>query len=181
MATGDAERTLRELDRVRHATRRTLHRQWFANLVVGVFFLGATLAAAVASGPALPIAYWAVGVPLGLALIVAVEARREQAIGAEARTGDPALGILAAIVAGVIAANQLTESPVAWALPVAVGWLAIGGVYRDGLMTAAGAALAVIATALLVADPAGAWAWSQLAMALLLVAAGLAGRAAERA
>ena len=177
----EAERTLREIERVRHRTRRALHPTWYENLVVGVFFLGATLTAAVSTGRTLPLAYWAIGVPLGLALIVAHAMRREQALGAEAPIADPGAGVFAATVAGVIAVNQLTDSQVAWAYPVALGWLALGALYRDALMTAAGVALAVIATVIIAVDPGGAALWAQLALALLLIAAGLAGRARERA
>ena len=181
MKTGEAERTLMEIERVRHRTRRTLHPQWYANVVVGVFFLGAGLVSAVAAGPTLPRVYLAVGIPAGLALIIRHEMRRERELGAQARAADPALGIFFAIVAGIIVVNQLTESQVAWAYPVAVGWLAVGAVYRYRLMTAAGVALALIATAVIAIEPSGAGAWTQLAMSLLLIAAGLAGRRQERA
>ena len=131
MATGDAERTLRELERVRHATRRTLHRHWFANLVFGVFFLGATLASAVG------VRSRAADRVLGDRRAARIRPDRAgpdaagAAIGAEARAADPALGIFAAIVAGVVAVNLLTGQPVAWAFPVAAGWLVVGAVYRD--------------------------------------------------
>jgi hypothetical protein len=177
----DAERTLLEIERVRHHTRRTLHPTWYENLVVGLFFLGATLTSAVASGRTLPIAYWAIGVPLGLALIVRHALRRERELGAEAPLADPGSAIFAATVAGVIVLNQLTDSPVAWAYAVAAGWLALGAVLRDALMTAAGVALAVIATGIVAVEPSGAGLWAQLALALLLIAAGVAGRAQERA
>jgi len=177
MQAGEAERTLVDIDRVRRRTRRELHPRWFSNLVVGVFFLGATIVSAVATSPTLPAVYWAIGVPLGLFLIVRDAIRRERALGAEAPVRDPDLGIFVAIVAGVIVLNQLTDSPVAWAYPVAVGWVAVGAFYREALMTASGVALAAIARALLATDPNGAGLWCQLALALLLVTAGLAGRA----
>jgi hypothetical protein len=179
METGEAERTLLEIDRVRHRTRRALHARWFSNLVVGVFFLGATLTSAVADSATLPLVYWAVGIPLGLAAIVIAAVRRERALGAEAPVNDPDLAIFVAIVVAVVIVNRLTDSAVAWAYPVAAGWVAIGAVYRESLMTAAGVALAVIATVLLVAEPSGAGLWCQLALGLLLVGAGIAGR--ERA
>jgi hypothetical protein len=75
-----------------------------------------------------------IGVPLGLALIVCLPAvRLEREIGAEARILDPSFGIFVAIVAGVIATNQLTDSNVARAYPVTAGRLAIGAVHRDAL------------------------------------------------
>ena len=181
MQAGEAEHTLLEIDRVRRRTRRALHPLWFSNLVVGVFFAGATLTSAVATGPELPVAYLAIGIPLGLALIVRHAMRLECEIGAEARALDRSAGIFAALVAAVIVVNQLTDSPVAWAFPVAAGWLALAAVYRDSLMAVAGIALAVIATAMIAAEPSSAGLWTQLAMSLLLIAAGLAGRARDRA
>ena len=107
--------------------------------------------------------------------------RRERELGAEAPLADPGVAIVAALIAGVIAVNLLTESTVLWVYPVALGWLALSAVYRDVTMTAAGVALAVIATAIIAVDPATPGLWAQGAVALLLLAAGLAGRARERA
>ena len=84
-------------------------------------------------------------------------------------------------MAGVVVVNQLTDSGVAWAYPVAAGWLAIGALYRDAPMTAAAIALALIATAISVVDPSTPGLWTQLAMGLLLIAAALAERAQDRA
>ena len=183
MQVNEAERTLQEVARVRRATRRDLHPLWYANVVVGLFFLGATLVAAVATGPALPIAYWAIAGLAGLALIVRDEVRRERALGAESRWTDPAIGILVAIVAGIFALNQLTSGAfgeVAWIYAVAAGWVAMAALYRDALMGAAAVALAVIGTGVAAIEPAAPGLWVQGAMAVLLVAAGLAGRAWER-
>ncbi len=180
MQIGEAQRTLLEVDRVRRDTRRDLHPVWFANVVIGVFFLGATVCALVAPSATLPIVWWAAGVPLGLGLIVRHELRRERAIGAEAPLADPALLVFGLIVAGVLLVNGVSDSEVAWAYPVAAGWLALAALYRDALMGAAGVALAVIATVVLAVGPQDAWAWVQLPMALLLIGAGLAARAAGR-
>ncbi len=76
---------------------------------------------------------------------------------------DPGVLVVAALIAGVIAINLLTESTVAWAYPVALGWLGLAAVYRDPPMSAAAAALAVTATAMLALDPAHAGLWTQLA------------------
>ena len=177
----EAQDTLREIDRVRHHTRRVLHPTWYENLVVGTFFLGATAAAAFGGDSSLAAVYWAVGVPLGLALIIRHALRRERALGAEAPMTGPGAWIAAALIAGVIAVNLLTEDTVLWAYPVALGWLGLAAVYRDPPMSAAGVALAAVATAMLALDPAHAGLWTQLALALLLLAAGLASRARERA
>ncbi len=177
----EAQDTLREIDRVRHDTRRVLHPTWYENLVVGTFFLGATAVAAAGGDSSLAAVYWTAGVPLGLALIVRRAVQRERALGAEAPMADAGAWIAVALIAGVIAVNLLTGDSVLWAYPVALGWLGLGTVYRDPPMRAAGVALAAVATAMLALDPAHASLWTQLALALLLLAAGLASRARERA
>jgi hypothetical protein len=180
MQIGEAERTLLEIDRVRRDTRRDLRGSWFVNVVIGVFFAGSTAVALLASSATLPSLYWAIGVPAGLGLIVWSETRREREIGAEAPLADPALLVVGLIIAGVLLVNGVTDSDVAWAYPVAAGWLALAVIDRDLLLGAAGAALLVIATGVIAIAPADAWAWTQGAMAALLIAAGLVGRAWQR-
>jgi hypothetical protein len=179
MQIGDARQTLLEIDRVRRDTRRDLHPIWFSNLVVGAFFAGATILALVADSATVVNLYWAIGIPLGFALIVRFEVRRERRIGAESSLKDPALLVWGLILAGVLAMNAATGSDAAWGYPVALGWLAIAAVYRDALMCTAGVALLAITTAVIAVEPVDAWAWVQLPMAGLLIAAGLVGRAWE--
>ncbi len=107
----------------------------YSNIVVGIFFAGATLVSLLATSAALPTLYWALGLPAGLALIVLYEMRRERAIGA---------------------------------------------IYRDVLMAGAAFALTAIAIATIAVDPPDGWAWTQGAMAALLIAAGIVGRSWER-
>ncbi len=183
MQASEAQQTLSEVERVRRETRRDLHPLGYGNVITGLFFAGATLCAAVSSGPALPIAYWAIGIPVGLGLIVRHEMRRERELGAEARVADPELGIFIAIIAGIAVVNALTSGTfgkVAWAYPVAAGWLALAALYRDAAMGAAGVAFVAVATAIFVLEPGSEGLWTQLALAILLVAAGLAGLARER-
>ncbi len=181
MQIGEARQTLLEIDRVRRETRRDLHPTWFVNVVIGAFFAGATLLALAAPDDAtLNTVYWAIGIPLGLVLIVRHEARREREVGAEAPLADPALLAFGLIVVACVAINRLTDSDAAWGYAVALGWLAIAALYRDALMCTIGVALAAITTAVVAAAPADAWAWVQLPMAGLLIAAGLVARAWER-
>jgi hypothetical protein len=180
MQIGEAQRTLLEVDRVRRDTRRDLHPTWFANLVLGLFFAGATVCSLVAPSATLPTVWWAVGLPLSLGLIVWHEARREQALGAEAPLADPALLVVGLITAGVLLVNGATDSDVAWGYVVAAGWLGLAAIYRDALLLIAGVALAVIATGAIAVGPEDAWAWVQLPMALMLIAIGLVGRAWDR-
>jgi hypothetical protein len=68
----------------------------------------------------------------------------------------------------------------AWIYAVAAGWLAMAALYRDALMGAAAVALAAIGIAVAAMELHSPGLWVQGAMALLLVAAGLAGRSWER-
>jgi hypothetical protein len=183
MQASEAERVLRDVERVRRDTRRDLHSSSFPNLVIGGFFLIATACSALASGPALPIACWAIGLPAAVALITLHEARRERELGAESRL-DASFGIFGATIAGVVAVNLLTDGIVdqaAWGYPVAAGWLAIAYVYREALMAAAGVALAAVATVVIAVQPDSPGLWVQLALALLLIAVGLVGRVRDDA
>jgi hypothetical protein len=177
MQIGEAQRTLLEIDRVRRDTRRDLHPTWFANLVLGLFFVGATACSLLAPSATLPVIWWAVGLPVSLGLVVWHEVRREREIGAEAPFADPALLVVGLIASGVLLVNGVTGSDVAWSYVVAAGWLALAAIYRDGLLLTAGVALAAIATGVIAVGPESAWAWVQLPMALMLVAIGLVGRA----
>ena len=183
MQVSEAEHTLREVERVRRDTRRSLHPLWFANVVTAVFFLGATLVSAIADSSPLPIAYWVIGVPVGLGLIVRHDLRNESRLGAQARLADPASGILLALIVGVVAAHELTDGSfgqVAWIYPVAAGWLGLAALFRDGPLCAAAVALLAIGTAIVAIEPAEPWIWASVAMSLLLLAAGLLERARER-
>ncbi len=91
MQTGEARQILLEIDRVRRDTRRDLHPMAYSNIVVGIFFAGATLVSLLATSATLPTLYWALGLPAGLALIIRYEMQREREIGAEAPLADPAL------------------------------------------------------------------------------------------
>jgi hypothetical protein len=184
MHVSEAEQTLREVERVRRDTRRSLHPLWFANVVTAVFFLGATLVGALADSSTLPIAYWVIGVPAGLAVIVRHDVRNESRLGAQAKLADPASGILLALIAGVVVAHQLTDGSfgqVAWIYPVAAGWLGLAALFRDGPLCAAAVALLAVGTAIVAIEPAEPWIWANVTMALLLLAAGLVARAWERA
>jgi uncharacterized membrane protein len=126
----------------------------------------------------------AIGAPLGLFLIVRDAVRHERALGAEAKLAEPATWILVGLIAGVVVVHRLTDGSfgeVAWVYPVAAGWLGFAAVFRDAAMAAAAVALIAIGTAIVAIEPADAWFWAQLTMALLLLAAGLVERAWERA
>jgi len=184
MQVTDAQRTLREIERVRSETRRDLHPLSYANVVVGLFFLGATVCALVASGRALPIAYWGIGLTVVFVLVGRHEAQRERAIGAEARLGDPSTLVFLGTVGGVALAHALTDGAfgeIAWIYPVAAGWLALAVLYREVSMGVAAGAFLVIGTAFGAAGVHHAGLWAQGAMALLLIATGLLGRTRERA
>ena len=183
MQSTEAERVLRDVERVRRGTRRDLHSSSFPNLVIGGFFLVATACSAFAPSAALPIACWAIGLPAAVALIVRHEARRERELGVESR-GDAEFRIFGATLVGIFAVRLLGDGIVeqaAWAFPVALGWLAIAFVCREPLMAVAGLALATVANVVIALEPDSAGLWVQLALALLLIAVGLVARAQEHA
>ena len=99
-----------------------------------MFFLGATLVAAVS--PAVDAAAGLLGdrrPARPRADRRATTLRREQALGAEAPLADPAAAIVAALIAGVIAVNQLTETAtVAWATRSRGLARRSAPLYRDG-------------------------------------------------
>ena len=121
------------------------------------------------------------GVPLGLALIIRHALRRERALGAEAPIADPGAWIAVALIAGVIAVNLLTEDSVLWAYPVALGWLGLAPCTAIPRCPRPASRSPSSRRRCSPLDPAHAGLWTQLALALLLLAAGLASRARERA
>ena len=95
---------------------------------------------------------------------------------------DAGAWIAVALIAGVIAVNLLTEDTVLWAYPVALGWLGLGGrvprspdVARPASRSPPSRRRCSRSTRPMPSL------WTQLALALLLLAAGLASRARERA
>lgn len=180
MENTDAERTLSEVDRVRRGTRRALHPIWFSNLATGVFFLGAALLAAVDGGGIPTAVYWAAGGAATLALIARHEVRGERELGVESRAWDPAVAIVAAMIAGIVGANVLIDGDTAGVValyPAAAGTLALAALLRDQVEAVAGYVLAVLASALLAIDPSEPWTWAALGLGVTMAGAGLAGRA----
>lgn len=179
MEHNDVEQTLSEVERVRHSTRRALHPIWYSNLVAGIFFLGAALVSGVVTEGWLGLAYWVIGGFLGLGLITRYYMKTERAVGAESRSWDAAASIALAIVAAVVGVSLLTDGElgaIAPLYPAAAGTIALGLVLRDPIEAAAGLAIAVIATAILVLGPGEPWVWGNLGLGLTLVVAGVVGR-----
>lgn len=179
MERNDVQQTLSEVERVRRGTRQALHPIWYSNLIAGIFFLGAALVSGVLTEGWLGLAYWVIGGFLGLGLIIRYYVQTERAIGVESRSWDASAAIALAIVVAVVAVNLLTDGDlgaIAPLYPAAAGTLALGVVLRDPIEAAAGFAIAVIATSILVLDPSEPWVWGNLGLGLTLVVAGLAAR-----
>jgi len=179
MQRNDVEQTLSEVERVRRSTRRALNPIWYSNLVVGVFFLGAALVSGVVTEGGVALAYWVIGGVFGLGLIIRYYVQTEHAVGAESRSWDAPAAIGLAIVAAVVGVNLLTEGElgtIAPLYPAAAGTLALGLVLRDPIEAAAGLAIAVIATSILVIGPGEPWVWGNLGLGVTLVVAGVLGR-----
>lgn len=181
MDVTEAKRTLVTIDRVRHGTRRAMNPIWFSNVVVGAFFLGAALLAAADAASPVMLAYWVAGWAVALAVIVRHYMRIERALGVESRAWDAPGAIVLTMIGGIVAANVLTDSAAAPLHVAAAGTVALGVLLHDRIEVAAGAAIAAVASALLLADPERPGGWAALGLAVVLVLAGLAGRARDRA
>jgi hypothetical protein len=171
----DAERTLEAVEHARRGTRRTLHAVWYSNLVAGAFFAGAGLVSAVEPPDAVALAYWVLGAVLGLGLIFRHSIRLERELGVESRAWDATGGIVLAMIAGILLVNRLTDVEVAGLYVGAAAALAIGAQLRDPIEAAAGVAIALVATVLILVDPAQPWVWGNLGLGAVLLAAGAAG------
>jgi hypothetical protein len=171
----DAERTLEAVERARRGTRRTLHAVWYSNLVAGAFFVSAGVLAAIEPPDGVALAFWALGVAAGLALIVRHSMRLERELGVEGRIWDATGGIVLAMIAGIVLVNRLTDVEVAGLYVGAAGAIAIGAQLRDPIEAAAGVAIAVLATAIILVDPSEPWVWGNVGLGAALMAAGAAG------
>jgi hypothetical protein len=93
----------------------------------------------------------------------------------EARLWDATGGIVLAMVAGIAIVNRLTDVEVAGLYVGAAAAVAIGAVLRDPIEAAAGVGIALVATAVILVDPAEPWVWGNLGLGAVLVASGVAG------
>jgi hypothetical protein len=184
MEPSELERTIVDVERVRHDTRHALNPIWYPNIAFGLFFAGTAIVALLdLPGPAAS-AYWVLGGLLAMSLVVRHYARVERALGVESPMVDASTFILLALVAGVVAANVLTEgdgaaNAFAPLYVGAAGTIAMGLVLRDHIELAAGVAIAVVATGVAVVSPTDPGIWGNLGLGLALLVAGLVGR--ERA
>lgn len=182
MRPSEAERTIVEVERVRRDTRHAMNPIWYPNIVFGLFFAGTAIVALLgASGRATGV-YWTLGGLLANLLVVSHYARAERALGVQSPVVDASTVIVIALIVGVVFANVLTTGDANAFAPLYVGAaaaLAMGVVLRDRVELAAGAAIAVIATAVAVFSPPDPGIWGNFGLGVALVAAGLVGR--ERA
>jgi hypothetical protein len=182
MEPTEAERTILDVERVRRGTRHALNPIWYPNIAFGVFFAGTALVAFLELGGALASIYWVLGGLLTIGLVVRYYARVEQSLGVQSPMVDASTFVLLALIAGVVAANVLTDGDANAFAPTyvgAAGTLAMGVVLRDRVELAAGAAIALVATAVALLAPGRPGAWANLGLGLVLLVAGLVGR--ERA
>jgi hypothetical protein len=182
MEPTEAERTILDVERVRRSTRHALNPIWYPNIAVGLFFTGTAILAFTGLGSTAVSIYWVLGGLLAIALVVRHYARVEQSLGVQSPTVDASTFVLLALIAGVVAANVLTDGDANAFAPTfvgAAGTLAMGVVLRDRVELAAGAAIALVATAVAVVSPSQPGAWANLGLGLALLVAGLVGR--ERA
>jgi K+ transporter len=182
MEPSEAERTIVDVERVRHGTRQALNPIWYPNIAFGLFFAGTAIVALLDMNATVASAYWVLGGLLVISLVVRHYARVERALGVESPMVDASTFILLALVAGVVLANVLTEGDANAYAPLYVGaaaTIAMGLVLDDRIELAAGAAIALVATGIVVLSPTDPGIWGNLGLGLALLVAGLVGR--ERA
>jgi len=170
------------VERVRRSTRHALNPIWYPNIAFGLFFAGTAIVAFLGLGATPTTIYWVLGGLLAIGLVVRHYARVEQALGVQSPIADASTLVLVALIAGVVAANVLTDGDASAFAPTyvgAAGTLAMGAVLRDRIEIAAGAAIALVATAVAVSSPGEPGAWANLGLGIALLVAGLVGR--ERA
>lgn len=180
MDRSDAERTIVDVQRLRHSTRHALNPIWYPNIGFGLFFIGTAVVAFLEFGTTAALIYWALGGLLTIGLVIRHYARVEESLGVRSSILDASTLVVLALVAGVVAANVLAEGEASAPTYVgAAGTLALGVVLRDRVELAAGIAIALVATAVAVTSPAEPGAWANLGLGVSLFVAGLVGR--ERA
>jgi hypothetical protein len=182
MDRSDAERTIVDVQRLRHSTRHALNPIWYPNIGFGLFFIGTAVVAFLEFGTTAALIYWALGGLLTIGLVIRHYARVEESLGVRSSILDASTLVVLALVAGVVAANVLAEGEASAFAPTyvgAAGTLALGVVLRDRVELAAGIAIALVATAVAVTSPAEPGAWANLGLGVSLFVAGLVGR--ERA
>lgn len=178
MDRSEAERTVMDVERVRHGARHALNPIWYPNIAFGLFFAGTAVVALLDSG-AVAAAYWVVGGLLAISLVVRYYARLERALGVESSMVDASTLIVLALVAGIVLANVLTDGDARAFAPLYVGaaaTVAMGVLLRDRVELAAGAAIALVATGVAVLSPSDPGIWGNLGLGVALLVAGLVGR-----
>lgn len=177
-----AATTLREVERVRGATRESLDPGWVPYLVFGLLTM--------LSAPFTQIGdegveglYWLVAGPVGLVITWHLYRAREFRIGVLDRQEY----LLAAIVAGMVigatlvgwfADDQLSEA--GWMFPIGAGLLAIGALEESPVDAGIGLGLVAAAGALVAVDPAQPATWAAVLGGLILLAGAFATRARAR-
>ncbi len=182
MDRSEAERTIVDVQRLRRSTRHALNPVWYPNIAFGLFFAGTAVVAFLGFGTTAALAYWVLAGLLTLGLVARHYERVEKSLGVQSPILDQSTLVVLALIVGVVAANVLAEGDASAFAPTyvgAAGTLALGVVLRDRVELAAGLAIALVATAVAVTDPAEPGAWANLGLGLALLVAGLVGR--ERA
>jgi hypothetical protein len=176
MDPSEAEQTIVAVERVRRSTRHALNPIWYANIAFGLFFAGTALVALPEFGHAASITFWVAGGLLTMGLVVRHYARTERTVGVESPVADASTFILAGLIAGVVLANALTDGDANAVAPLYVGAaaaVALGQLLGDRIELAAGAAIALVATAVAAVSPSYPGVWGNLGLGVVLVVAGL--------
>ncbi len=181
----DAKRTLEAIERARVGARRTLRSSWFVNVVLGGLLVGAGALGAIEPSDAIATVYWVGGLLGAAGAIFVYFTRRERACGIESRAWDSTLTLLAALIAALVIVNRVVDAndiAVAVCVVSAIAMAGFAWLARDpvqGLAAGAVGVLAVVFTAVDLGSEPGVW--INLGIGAVLLAAGIVGRARERA
>jgi hypothetical protein len=172
----EAAQTLRDLEALKRSTRELLDGAWFPLLLWGALILGSAPFTQIGDGEPSGI-YWALAAPAGLAATVWFFRSRELALGLAARNGPAYVALAVALTVAAFALGAAGEggmlSAVGPAYALAAGLLGFALLARSPLTAVVGAAIAAVATAVLIADPAEPTLVSALGQAAVAIVAGL--------
>lgn len=157
MSSEQTVATLNEVRRVRRSTRDLLDASWFPFLLWGSLALASAPFTQIGSDGEAIGAYWTAASLIGLASTALYYRRRELSLGLMDRNEALYIGVTIAMVTGAMLVGALAGgdfSGVGPTFPIAAGLVVFGVMKRAPLVIVSGAALATLATTVLIADSA---------------------------
>lgn len=137
----EAEAMLEGLQGIRRTTRRDVQSFWFPLTLFGALSLVSLPLAGIGSA-----IFWALAAPAAMVAIGAYYGRRERQLGVSG-PARPYVVVSLAMVAGAFVISGLAPDRwkgVAWAFPIAAGYLAFGLIDRSRLLSGLGMFMAAV-------------------------------------